>query len=449
MLGGLIAAAFVYGRPYLFPDDWDETTKPYAEAVEAVRGEPIVEPFAVVDDEVAVYNAGFDADYFGDWETDVALWRAFGLADGQASAAGLSAQLTERPDVYYSLSDRQVHRLATPDQASTDPATAATVAAAVLDQEYRWTLLLGDSTIERDALVRALVATESDRIQAASDIGGPLPPVATADVGLPVVLDHHLVAPSLYAAIIGQPAVADESRLAELETFAAELPGSVDLPLGTPAVLGEGEAPAGTALPMDRSFWYLVFASRMEAVTAHDFSQVLQSASLTAVRTSDLTTCWSAVFDVPSPDWGFALASSLSGWADASPAATAASVTAVSETAVQLRVCDPGVASATTNPEAARSLLGYRAAELAVIAGIVEQGGGPVEIDAGLALLAQSTVGDELAALPATTEISALAADARTRAVPIVDAATAGLPAQVAPETAPAADEELVSSDGN
>ncbi|MEL6892924.1 MAG: hypothetical protein AAFP84_15115, partial [Actinomycetota bacterium] len=233
---------------------------------------------------------------------------------------------------------------------------------------------------------------------------------------------------SVYAEVIGAPVLADESRMAELESYALLLPGATALPLAAPPALDPGETTAGPSVAMDRSFWYLAFASRLEAPIAHDLSNTITAASLTPIRTGELATCWVAVFDTVGPEASAALSGALATWVENSPTASNAGVIGVSESAVQLRTCDPGPAAATTNPAVARRLLGHRAAELAVIAAITERGGGDVEVAAGLELLAQSTIGDELAALPTNVSGQAIGAEATTRVTPIIATVTASLP---------------------
>ena len=57
----------VYGRPYLFPDGWDDATQPYAEAVETLRGVEYVEPIAVIAEPTTDYTARLGAELVGDW----------------------------------------------------------------------------------------------------------------------------------------------------------------------------------------------------------------------------------------------------------------------------------------------------------------------------------------------------------------------------------------------
>ncbi|MBG7605581.1 MAG: hypothetical protein IZT58_13285, partial [Actinobacteria bacterium] len=47
ILGGLVAAGIVFGRPYLFPEEWDATTQPFAETTEDVSGVEFIEPLVV------------------------------------------------------------------------------------------------------------------------------------------------------------------------------------------------------------------------------------------------------------------------------------------------------------------------------------------------------------------------------------------------------------------
>ena len=47
VLGAIVGGAIVFGRPYLFPDDWAANAEPYANAVEQVTGAAFAEPLTV------------------------------------------------------------------------------------------------------------------------------------------------------------------------------------------------------------------------------------------------------------------------------------------------------------------------------------------------------------------------------------------------------------------
>jgi len=473
VLAGLVAAGFVYGRPYLFPDDFDQQTKPYAEAIESVRGTPIADPFLVIDEAASPYASGYDAQAVGDdWHDDVPMWRAFGLADADFEPSSAVDVTPSRPSAYYSFADGQVHTDLPLVDGVPDSAVARAAVLAVLDQDYQWSLAVDGRSDERAAVQHSLVIAEADRIRTAG--GFPAPVAAdftSAELAvLPPLVAHRLAAPELYARVVGQPTAGDEARLAELESFGIQLPALTPLGAGPVPVLGEGQTLVGAAEALDRNFWFLVFDAHLPASTAADLSRSLTGASVTPFATVGGQTCWSATLVAPSGEGAPLLANGLSEWVAAARAASAATMSVVTELVVDLRVCDPGRAAAPAAPvadqgvdagtiegqdpatdpvteldiepsassgtaDSVRALQAYRATELAVVAGVADAGGDSVAISQALAELEASSIGDDLALASVAMTDAQLASAAVERTAAIVQAAVATIagPAPAAP----------------
>ena len=79
VLGAIVAGAIVFGRPYLFPDDWAANAHPYADAVEQVTGSAFTEPLTVTAEPTAAYETRMTTQITGDLvdaAPDVAIPRA-------------------------------------------------------------------------------------------------------------------------------------------------------------------------------------------------------------------------------------------------------------------------------------------------------------------------------------------------------------------------------------
>ncbi|MEM1333513.1 MAG: hypothetical protein AAGG08_08660, partial [Actinomycetota bacterium] len=434
VLIALIAGAFVFGRPYLFPSDWDETTKPFADAVEEARGAPIEQAFSVIETLPRPFEIGHDANVFGDWADDVPMWRALGLAAPDVRASANSQFVMERSGAYYSPTDGQVYTSSLTDPENTTDIQAA-VTEAALDQEFGWSSSLTEVTPERAALVRALVRVGTTATLQRIDPESTLP-TPSAMAGLPARLAQQLLAPSVFADVIGTGEIGD-SGLADAARRDARLSGVSPLPLAAAATLEEGETSVGEATAHDRSFWYLVFAARLDAPTAHDASAAIVAASLTPFRATTGAACWAAVLETTDADAAVALGLQTAAWAIAAPVENAASMRDPVGNTIEFRVCDPGETSFSeaTVTNGAASLLAYRATELAVIEGVTAAGGGDVEVAAGLDLLAASDVGDDLAVFADFSSIDELGAEAVRRVTPFVATATASVGAAEAAPT--------------
>ena len=487
VLAALVAAGFVYGKPYLFPDDFDAQSKPYADAIETVRGTPITDPFLILDEAPAVYASGYDAQYLGDeWHDQVPMWRAFGLADASFDPSTVASVVPQRPTAYFAFADGQIHTESPIVEGVPDAAVARAAALAVLDQDYQWSLAIDGRADERAAVQHSLVIAEADRIRTAGGFPGPVADDTTPAelAALPPLVAHRIVAPELYARVVAQPTPSDEARMRDLESFGAVLPALTPLGAGTTPVLAEGETVSGAGLALDRNFWFLAFDAHLPAATAADLSRDLNGASVTPFTNLDGKTCWAATLVAPSGDAAFFLAAGMNEWVAAAPAATAASTSVVSELVVELRVCDPsatvapvaapapGAATAAdgapvddgatvegqepvTDPAAevavapvapgsadsVRALQAYRATQLAVVSGITNAGGDSLAISQALAELDASSIGDDLALAAVAMTDSQLAAAAVERTAGIVQAVAATVSVPAAP--APAADGQV------
>ena len=414
VLGGLIAGALVFGQPYLFPADWDDTTAPYAEAVEIASGVEFDEPFSIVAEPAAEFGARLQAQSGPASPEELAQWRALGLATGPVDDATLAGQLAGWQSAVYSTIDGQVYHDADAAGRELDAQLTQQVAAASLDQQYGWSTAQARRTLDAAAATTAEVLRQARTLQQASTFSGATPPVPSELVdALPPVVGYRLLAPHVFAEFDGAIDATESNPLADLGTA-----GPGHLGRATPAVAAsptmlDGDVATGTPVAKDRSFWYLVFAGYLDARTARDASEAVVESALTAA-TRGATQCVSATFSGTGVEQTATLRSALEAWAATVPVEMAGSFQVLPDGTLQLVSCDPGAGfDARTRPGVARELLAWRMAELATLEAATYSGGGDSQFLDGWAFVSASPMALELMTLPPATPPTELAVAAR------------------------------------
>jgi hypothetical protein len=417
VIGALVAAAVVFGRPLLFPGDWDATTEPYALAVERARGQEFAEPLELVSVPAAEVARRSIADVLGDDQGDTSsTWRAFGLATGEVGADGLAASLGPVAAAVYSTDDGQVYVADGASGDLSDASVTRAMAAAALDQDHVWSARQTERTLDGATMTAATVARQARDIQTASTYdGAPDDSDLTALDALPSVVAYRLLAPSVFAEfdLDADPSVGNP--LADLGTDGAgPLPTTPPDLAPQPAPI-DGDVLVGEPTSMDRSFWFLAFASFLDGTTARTASEaIVDNAVVSAERGTDR--CVYATFAGTGVDATSALRGALQQWAAAAPAELGATHSVLADGTMQLVTCDPGAAFATpVRPTAARELVAWRAAELATWEAILATDTADAAADVAFAwpFVAGSTVAADLVALDATTTPAAFADAAR------------------------------------
>jgi hypothetical protein len=409
VLGGVIAAAVVFGRPYLFPGDWDAETGPFAEAVEAARGVEFVEPITLTSEPSPAYGERMVTELVGDWTSDQAMWRALGLLGGVATPASVSQQVVGWQAAVYSTEDGQVYR----DEAATGPQADAQIAAAMasasLDQELRWSDGQAARPLDAQVLTFAELRRQAAVVVADSPYAvavDPIDPTLLAPV--PPVVAYELLAPAVYAEF--------DNPTGSLADIGTGGPG----PLSTPApIVAPDPEPIGTDTlvsspkPADRSFWYLVLGGFLDPRSAYVASESVVENSVSMAE-RDGTACVYATFAGGDVAQTSTLRSALEDWSSAAPAEFGSSVDVLSDGTLQLVSCDPGVGfEQPTRAGVARELVGWRTAELATIEAVTAAFGPGADATDAWTIVEASNVGPELAALPADTAPAQTAAAAR------------------------------------
>ncbi len=409
VVAALITAGIIYGRPYLFPEEWDEVTAPYAEAVEAVRGVEYVEPLVITAEAPDVYEARRSADLLGDWERELPVWRALGLANGTFDQGSLDQLLDGWNPAMYSLEDGQVYHSSSLTGDELDAHVTRAMAEAGLDQDFRWSAESSTRTLDEAALVEAHLLQQTRDIQLATEFSTDVSaPDATPLAFLPPVLGYRVVAPTMFGELL-DPVGAGANPL--------DGPGGPGpLPSDSPQesvdpTLVDGETVVQPGRAMDRSFWYLAIASYVDSPTAYAASEAIVENSMTVVDRGGRD-CTVATFSGGDINETEILRSALAGWVANAPAEFTASLEVLPDGTLQFASCDPGTGFENgARFGIARELIGWRLAELVVHANA--DGSSPDGLADTIDRIRTSGVGEQLASLPfdTTAEEAAAAAE--------------------------------------
>jgi hypothetical protein len=363
VLGGIIAGAVVFGRPYLFPDDWDLDAKPYGEAVESVRGADIVEPLLIDRQASVAYGIAMADHLLGDWEADLPMWRSLALAKGAIDPPGLRDLVANWTPAYYSPATSQI--IANNDllPGAVDGALTEAMALAAIDQETGWAAQLDPASLDTSALIEAVAIAESQSVSRQTSFGAAVQPERRTDVAafLPPVLEYRINAPQAFVEFA--------------ESGDVDIAGTSLLPLSREPVLEATDTLTTSQQRMDRTFWYMVFAAYNSPSDAYAASNALVQSSLATVDRAGVQ-CTYATFSGTDVVGTPQLANVLQTWAITAPAEMAATMSVLPDGAQQLSSCDPGAGfESGARFGVAREIARWRTVELAAIENVDPQAG--------------------------------------------------------------------------
>lgn len=422
LVAALVSGGIVFGSSYLFPTKWDEAVLPYSEPVASVRGVEFAEPVSITDLPTAEYQDLLAAQLLGDAENNLSTWRALGLAgpDG-ADQETLRSLIDGYAPVIYSTKDGQIYADDSYTGSDREQRLVRAAAVAALDQDYTFSTTGIDRGVDDNALVAAHVLQQSSLIQERSSVSGSVTATDVAALAyLPPIVSYELTAPIVFAELL--PAF-DEVAPNPLADMTKGGPGPLHaspITLLTRASQVADDVAVGDFEAMDRSFWYLVFASHLDAVTAYDMSNEIEQAGLQSV-TGIEGTCAVATFTSGNAAANAELAARLNWWSEATAPEMGASVSSLPDSSVQLRSCEPtGEWATKARFGISRELLGWRAAELATVVAVTDRGGNEAELSVALAALPAIPSVQALVALPAGSTAGEVADSARAAAVDVV-----------------------------
>jgi hypothetical protein len=358
VLGGVIGAALMFGRSYLFPTEWDPALTPIVDDIQIARGEDFVEPIELVIQPEAEFSATFAALFVpGGWEEQLPAWRALGIASGDPTTESVAASMVSALPVLFDPASESIVQLA---DADADDVLAALRIALEQGFEFQHGNAAGATpddgnetpgagnngegflgVSDHQVLVdRSLAIALGNGAALPVGEGAALP--AAADVPLPVA--YELAA----MARIG-PAVAEASADAGVilaprgdfpdSVYSVFVPPGPIATLG--AVLSEGETFSTPPVALSVDDWRLVLGARVGPDVAEAAATAITANSYgTFVRAG--TTCFAAVFqfgDAASAQGGI---DGIGAWVAALPVASQAVATPLDFTTLQVVGCDPG-----------------------------------------------------------------------------------------------------------
>lgn len=419
LVAGVAAGGVVFGRSFLDASPWQSDVLPFAESIESVRGVDFVEPITVTEQPGLDHRTMVNASLFADVEAQLPMWRALGLSGPEGTDAATLNSLVE--DVYptfYSPADGQVYVDESYVLGDLSARTMQAMAAAALDQSFTFSPELATMDPDTRAFTDAHVFQQVELIQRAST-----EPFAVVDPNvsrfafLPPVLDYRLSAPIAFADLLPAFDPAAPNPLAQ--SAQAQPWPALHEPLRLLARTSQtdGDQPVAEATTMDRGFWYMVFASHLDPVTAYEMSISIEEAGLQTVIGAE-GTCAVATLSGGNSDVNAVLTASLTRWAGATAPEMNTTVSALPDSSVQLRSCDPAV-SYTSNARfgVSRQLLGWRAAELALATSLLEQGATPADVVAVMPIYAATPGVLRVVELPAGTPVADVVSAAQVAVV--------------------------------
>ena len=331
-IAAVVSAGVIFGRPYLFPAEWEDNALPYAEAIEEARGTEFVEPVLLTAQDNAVHRDLVSEQLLGDAQEQMPMWRSLGLAGPDATDDASLRDLTAaQSPVLYSTADGQVYYDETFNQAHRDRLISQAMATAAIDQEVTFSSGADQRGLDVNALTEAHVVQQSAAIaELAATTAVPVPePDVAALAFLPPVLDYRLTAPVSSARSFHRSATWRRTRWRRPRPTVPQRRRSSALETMSTAPGVAGDVPVGEVVSMDRGFWYLVFASHLDASTAYDMSNKLERAGLQTVTAADGRTCAVATFATANGAENERLGLSLAAWTTDVAPELGASVTVV------------------------------------------------------------------------------------------------------------------------
>ncbi len=432
IVGAIASAAIIFGRPYLFPADWEQNALEFAEPIERARGVDFIEPVLLTAQPSAVHQEMVAAQLLGDPASSLPMWRALGLAGPDSTDdQTLNTLISDHAPVLYSTVDGQVYYDTAFTRSDRSTLISRAMATAALDQELTFSADAASRSLDDAALTEAHVRQQAAIIaENATNRGS----VQAADVAalafLPSVLDYQLTAPIVFVELL---APVNEVAPNPLSGVGVSGPGPLriapleQIPSNSSVV---GDAAVGASIVTDRSFWYMSFASHLDAGTAYRMSNDLQSAGLQMVDGQN-GRCAVATFNTFAGNP--ALQSDLETWVAATAPELGATVTTLPDASIQLRSCDPvGAYVSNIGFGASRQLIAWRSIELAVTNLVIADGGAAPEIAAAVARIGSSPAALAAAELPAGTTPADLIAAVEAAAADVI--AAGSLPADPAGE---------------
>ena len=378
LIVGLVGAALMFGRDYLFPEDWDKDVVPAVEALQLRSGLEFTDPVPVVTLSETEYAAKVASVVFGpglsaEWQASIPRWRALGLVDGEPTLDSVNGVVSAWMPAFYDPTDGQIYRTVSGTASTTSTAALRDALAAALIHQ-----LAGAApapVADPNAPIAIVSPTDSLAQLAVDDFGAELvagvttatDPDRSAFSPLPVPLAHRLIGIDDLGAPIVESLDGVADSAAAITGFDVDVTGALDVPwtaAPVPALIA-GDTADGDAVARGSDFWYTVLAAYLPAETAADAANSI-GADLYSPAARGAQQCVYGTFTAARPDVLGVLQISAIAWAELAPTQAGASATTLPDgVTVQLVTCDPGTGpDATRTPDVAAALIARQVARL-------------------------------------------------------------------------------------
>ncbi len=249
LLAGLCGGALMFGRDYLFPEDWAKDVAPAVDALQLSSGLEFTDPVVVnalpeADYAVKIAGVMFGPTLSAELTTSMPRWRALGLVEGEPSVASVNAAVSTWEPAFYDPADGQIYRSATATGPAFDAALRSALAAALVDQ------LAPDAPAPAvDATPTASLAQLAVTHFGAELVAGPSQtlPDRAALASLPVPMAHRLIGVEDLGGPILESLGVVPDRAAAIAGFGVDVTTVLDVPwtaAPVPAML-EGDTQDG------------------------------------------------------------------------------------------------------------------------------------------------------------------------------------------------------------
>ena len=344
-LGGLVAAALLFGRSYLFPTEWDPELTPLVDEIQSAREAEFDHTVPFVERPASEYAPLVTAHVLGDdWNTRLPEWRALGLAVGDGAVADVQVRVaTLYPAFFDPESDTII--------ASADRSVDAREPALRLALESVLGFQLGDG---EPAELPPLGVTGLESVErtarrsfdaAAAGLVASAPDAITDLAGVPVPVAYQLRATDSIGPMLVE-GLTDPRPGDELPASIDRLDDAAVLAVGGLRQPGDQQILEPVALGADD--WALIWGARLSPAIVGEMADALVADSYSVVNRSGVT-CFLAVFQTEMDVAGASMLANATSWASGAGAGAQAVATQLGPDRVQVEACDPG-ADAVTVP---------------------------------------------------------------------------------------------------
>ena len=380
LIAGLIGAALLFGRRYLFPTEWDVRLVPAVDAAQLERGVEFTSATPVVEQPRSRFGLTMSEVVLGNgWTERLPEWRALGLATGATTEETVATRMASlrvaifdpatatiylnvdadlstaaaQVDIRLAVEQSLSHQTAAARPTSRDPDDAQLTARSFVSG---FTGLSTTSRLVGEAADRALAGAQIELDGDETDVDTqPFPiPVAYQLVAMNELGDELLAASGIDP---GTAVVGDA------------IPRSVILQLRddpqptAPAPLAPGEISVIDPFALGADDWSLVWGSRLPVSTVDLLRSSVIADSYRVVERGGRN-CVVAMFDTGSEAAAIAVGEALQVWASTAPGETNTVVAPADGNRIRLDACDPNMIAGTPSLAVVSTLVDQQATRL-------------------------------------------------------------------------------------